>query len=197
MNLNEKILFCRKKSGLSQEDLAQRIGVSRQAVSKWETGDSEPEVGKLLLLSETFGVSLDWLLSREGISDDKDAAISNDSSLSPSWVDSVPGLVGRMLRRYGWLFGIYVAAVGAGFSLIGALTKIVVRGMVSGLDGFLPDETIFIGGPEFGFNESFSNLLKNNPVSIFGTAMIIFGIVLIITGVVLAVSLRRRYSLKS
>ncbi|MBN2557377.1 MAG: helix-turn-helix transcriptional regulator [Clostridia bacterium] len=193
MNLNEKILFYRKKAGLSQEDLAQRIGVSRQAVSKWETGDSEPEVGKLLLLAETFDISMDWLLSREEISDDKGTA----QSPPHSWVDSVPGLIGRLLRRYGWLFGVYVAVVGAGFSLIGALAKIVVRGMVSGIDGFFPDETIFIGDPQFGFDEGFSNLLKNNPVSIFGTAMIIFGIILIITGIVLAVSLKRRYSLKS
>ena len=40
MKLNEKIYQCRRKAGLSQEALAERIGVSRQAISKWETGDS-------------------------------------------------------------------------------------------------------------------------------------------------------------
>lgn len=40
MNLSEKIYQCRRKAGLSQEALAERLGVSRQAVSKWETGDS-------------------------------------------------------------------------------------------------------------------------------------------------------------
>ena len=40
MNLSEKILYCRKKAGMSQLDLADALGVSRQAVSKWETGDS-------------------------------------------------------------------------------------------------------------------------------------------------------------
>ena len=40
MKLNEKIYTCRKRAGLSQEALADRLGVSRQAVSKWETGDS-------------------------------------------------------------------------------------------------------------------------------------------------------------
>ena len=38
MNLSEKILYCRKKAGLSQEALAEKLGVSRQAISKWETG---------------------------------------------------------------------------------------------------------------------------------------------------------------
>ena len=41
MKLNEKIYACRKKAGLSQEALAERIGVSRQAISKWETGVSQ------------------------------------------------------------------------------------------------------------------------------------------------------------
>ena len=40
MKLNEKIYSCRRRAGLSQEALAERIGVSRQAISKWETGDS-------------------------------------------------------------------------------------------------------------------------------------------------------------
>ena len=43
MNLSEKILYCRKKAGLSQEALAEKLGVSRQAISKWETGESVPE----------------------------------------------------------------------------------------------------------------------------------------------------------
>ena len=42
MNLSEKILYCRKKAMLSQEALAERIGVSRQAISKWETGEATP-----------------------------------------------------------------------------------------------------------------------------------------------------------
>jgi DNA-binding XRE family transcriptional regulator len=44
MKLQDKILYCRKKAGLSQEQLAERIGVSRQAISKWETGDAVPEI---------------------------------------------------------------------------------------------------------------------------------------------------------
>ena len=55
MKLSEKIYYCRKKAGMSQEALAARIGVSRQAVSKWETGEAEPELGKLRLLAEAFG----------------------------------------------------------------------------------------------------------------------------------------------
>ena len=65
MKLNEKIFQCRKRSGLSQEELADRVGVSRQAVSKWELGTALPELDKLKLLAKTFGVSTDWLLDDE------------------------------------------------------------------------------------------------------------------------------------
>ncbi len=65
MKLNEKIIYCRRKSGLSQENLAELLNVSRQAVSKWETGDALPEVNKLSRLAQIFGVTTDWLLSED------------------------------------------------------------------------------------------------------------------------------------
>ena len=65
MKLSEKICSCRKKLGYSQETLAQELGVSRQAVSKWETGESEPEIEKVKRLAEVFHVTTDWLLSEE------------------------------------------------------------------------------------------------------------------------------------
>ena len=65
MTLSEKIVYCRRRSGLTQEALAEKLGVSRQAVSKWETGDAVPELGKLPLLAGAFGATADWLLSGE------------------------------------------------------------------------------------------------------------------------------------
>lgn len=62
MTLAEKIALLRRQSGQSQEALADRLCVSRQAVSKWESGASVPELDKLLALSEVFGVSTDYLL---------------------------------------------------------------------------------------------------------------------------------------
>lgn len=64
MTLSEKICTCRRKQGLSQEALAAQLHVSRQAVSKWETGDAEPESGNLIALAQIFGVTVDWLLAR-------------------------------------------------------------------------------------------------------------------------------------
>lgn len=66
--LSEKIYALRRKSGLSQEQLAEKIGVSRQAVSKWEGGLSTPELEKLKALSECFQVSIDELTGNEAVS---------------------------------------------------------------------------------------------------------------------------------
>lgn len=62
MNLAQKILEHRKKLGLSQEELSEKLGVSRQSVSKWESDQAKPEVDKLVSLSRLFGISLDQLI---------------------------------------------------------------------------------------------------------------------------------------
>ena len=64
--LSEKIYTLRRKSGLSQEQLAEKIGVSRQSISKWEGGLSTPELDKLRALSEFFHVSIDELTGEQG-----------------------------------------------------------------------------------------------------------------------------------
>ncbi len=65
MILADKIIELRKKAGYSQEELAEKMGVSRQSVSKWEGALSIPDLDKILLLSEIFGVSTDYLLKDE------------------------------------------------------------------------------------------------------------------------------------
>ena len=65
MILADKIIELRKKSGWSQEELAEQLGISRQAVSKWESGASIPDLDKIIRLSGIFGVSTDYLLKDE------------------------------------------------------------------------------------------------------------------------------------
>ena len=62
MNFSEKLIRLRKREGISQEELASYLEVSRQAVSRWEQGTALPDAGNLLKLRQRFGVSLDWLL---------------------------------------------------------------------------------------------------------------------------------------
>ena len=61
MTLGEKISFLRQEKGISQEKLAELVGVSRQAVTKWENGNANPDTENLIRLAEIFGVSLDEL----------------------------------------------------------------------------------------------------------------------------------------
>ena len=62
MILADKIIDLRKKQGWSQEELAEQLGVSRQSVSKWESGMSVPDLNKIIAMSELFGVSTDYLV---------------------------------------------------------------------------------------------------------------------------------------
>ena len=62
MEFHNKLYNLRKQKGLSQEELANRLNVSRQTISKWEVGDSTPEMEKLIAISDMFGISLDELV---------------------------------------------------------------------------------------------------------------------------------------
>ena len=62
MGFSERVTALRKQAGWSQEELAQRLDVSRQAVSKWESGQAMPDLDRVVRMSELFGVSTDSLL---------------------------------------------------------------------------------------------------------------------------------------
>ena len=131
MKLNEKILHYRKAAKLSQEELAERVGVSRQAVSKWELGDATPEVDKLLALARAFGVTTDELLSGEEPAGSQEQSppqgeppvYTVPGTPAQDNFDKTTGLVGRLLRRFGWLAGVYIALGGLGTTIIGALAR--------------------------------------------------------------------------
>ena len=190
MTISEKILYCRKRCGLSQEALAEKIGVSRQAISKWETGEATPELSKLALLAKTFGMTADWLISED---DPPEGSAAQSQSVqqpapvqSPNWVDSLPGAVRGLVKRYGWLAGVYIALCGCGIMLIGIIAKIVVSSMFSAFGGF--DAGIYGGIP--GYDTGFGSFAQNNPVSVMATIMIIIGLVIAAAGVALVVYLK-------
>ena len=65
MTFSDKLIALRKKAGWSQEELAERLNVSRQSVSKWESAQSMPDIDKILQLSSLFSVTTDCLLKDE------------------------------------------------------------------------------------------------------------------------------------
>lgn len=300
MNLSEKIQLCRKRAGLSQEALAEKLNVSRQAVSKWETGAAEPELSKLRALAAAFGVAADWLLSEEDAEDrsavgasageredcapdedfargdfastadgdpraasdngftcgssgsndgpnaapgdgsacggsaanvndfgaengqngarnasnygDRDSASSasadgptangrsadfHSASSSPNWVESVPGVLGRLLRQYGWIIGLRMAVSGALMTFIGFLGRAAVRSMNQGFGlGFemVPSQTAWYDDAGNLITSPISMPSQpSDPVTILCTGMIVLGVILILAGICIAVSLRNQH----
>ena len=225
MTLSGKILYCRKKAGLSQEALAEKLGVSRQAVSKWETGEAVPELSKLVLLAAAFGVTTDWLLSESEPEPEpveppaNSAAGTAENAPGANWVESVPGVIGRLIRRYGWLYGVYTALAGLGLLVIGAIARGVSRSMERSFLGAMDSMSAPFGGyggfSDFGsafpgagsgaiWYDSAGNIISSpfgssgasagftNPVAIVGTVVIVIGVLLLVAGIVLAVVLKKR-----
>ncbi len=62
MNITQRLVELRKKTGLSQEEFGEKLGLSRQSISKWETGEAIPDVDNLILLSQKYDVSIDYIL---------------------------------------------------------------------------------------------------------------------------------------
>lgn len=89
MILADKIIALRKKNGWTQEELAEKVNVSRQSVSKWEGTQSVPDLGKILQLAEVFGVSTDYLL--------KDS-LEEEEYVEPSVTDYVEKTEGTQAR---------------------------------------------------------------------------------------------------
>ncbi len=119
MKLHEKIVLYRKKNGLSQEGLAEKIGVSRQAVSKWETGEALPEVTKLKALADTFNVTVDFLLDESKAEYIPQNQVNNRSVMD-KYIDGVENFsdklinnLGSLFKKHGWVFGILLIIFGA------------------------------------------------------------------------------------
>lgn len=93
MILADKIIELRKKSGMTQDELAEKLGVSRQSVSKWESAQSTPDLNRILKLSEIFSVSTDILLKDElDLNPTEPASADINATASPTHDDTEPPL---------------------------------------------------------------------------------------------------------
>lgn len=114
MNLSDRIQQLRKQKGISQEELADRVGVSRQAVSKWESEQSIPDMDKIVLLSDYFEVTTDYLL--KGIEPVPDVGEKKADGRIFTIVATALNFIGVLVTCTVW----YVEQV-AGAFLIGAV----------------------------------------------------------------------------
>ena len=124
MNLSEKLYSLRKKSGLSQEQLAEQLNVSRQAISKGESGTAVPETEKLIAISKYFNVSMDYLV--------KDEISTADTYTIDKGKDTIVKYIGLVLCIAGFvsllIWGIIIAFCPSASQDVAASSAITLDG---------------------------------------------------------------------
>lgn len=98
MDFSEKLAALRRREGFSQEQLAERLGVTRQSVSKWESGAAAPELAKLVALSELFQVSVDYLVKDHMEEPDRPA----DQMTSTAKLEEQVKEISQFFRVWSW-----------------------------------------------------------------------------------------------
>lgn len=125
MTLGEKILKLRSTAKMSQGDLAEKLNVSRQSISKWETNQSVPELVKLIQLSDLFQISMDELVRSDDLDQrEKEEAEIPSAEPQPTQViiqrsPSTQKIVGFILLALGLLCCILALFAGSGLLIIG------------------------------------------------------------------------------
>lgn len=139
MTFSEKLMDLRRKAGLSQEQLADRLGVTRQSVSKWESGTAMPELVKLISLSDIFGVSVDYLV-KDYLEEPESADGGDDLSAQQAVrlekkVDELTNYVKGRVYRFDSktrIFGLPLVSIRFGFVRNGKLSMDnVARGIIA------------------------------------------------------------------
>lgn len=113
MTIGEKILNLRKARGWSQEELAEHIGVTRQAVSRWESGAAKPDTDKVIAICDLFGVSADYL-----IRDYAGGSSEPVQTAAPKQATAIGEAIRAMTLRQWLLLGAFV---------LGALMLLILR----------------------------------------------------------------------
>ena len=139
MTFGEKLQALRKARGWSQEELATQINVSRQALSKWESGASVPDTENVVALSRLFGVSTDYLLLENG-----ETTAQAATTAAPSAESKWP------IMRIVWLFTMILAILG----------KIALRIWAS----TLPPTVVYNGSDRVGELTGMQNLIETYDV---------------------------------
>lgn len=129
MTFGEKLQSLRQKAGLSQDALAEKLHVSRQAVSRWERDETMPETDKVVMLADLFHVTTDYLLRQqaEGETEDKTASPSG-AERKHDWVDKLAYLAKTKGYLLGWLLVVWGVV-----DLLGLLSTILMLNGVLGI----------------------------------------------------------------
>ena len=102
MNLGKKIAALRKKNNLSQEELAEKVGVARQTISKWEIGDTTPDINQVKIISKIFNISIDELVDND-INSVIVEKVSNTEKLA--------GITIKILKVFGIMLIVFITLI--------------------------------------------------------------------------------------
>ena len=181
MTLSEKLQSLRRAAGLSQEQLAEQLGVTRQAVSKWETGEGKPDIDNLLPLARLLHTSVDYLL---------DDGANQPHAEEPQPQTPPQQSVGRELweqlktfgRRWGWLGGYAIAAIGAVRLVTTLIIVFAGSNMLGGIGAFMETG---VAGMVTGFGLAYYAV---------AAIQILLYLAMIVGGIWLARWLKRKYA---
>ncbi len=141
MKLSDKIIRLRKSNGLSQENLAEKMNVSRQAISRWESGIAMPDANNILQLSKLFGVTTDYLLNDDYQSDNdlpKVKEVQNDN-------------LGQIM--------IYLVTLEVMLLLMQFITTVILQKVLFTFLNYIPFVAA-IGGFEYAYQKKTSNVTE-------------------------------------
>ena len=102
MNLGKKIAELRKKNNLSQEELAEKVGVARQTISKWEIGDTTPDINQVKIISKIFNISIDELVDND---------INNVIVEKVSNTEKLAGITIKILKVFGIILIVFITLI--------------------------------------------------------------------------------------
>ena len=125
MTFGEKLLSLRQRAHMSQDALAEKLNVSRQAVSKWERDEAMPETDNVIRIAQIFTVSTDYLL----LSDPQSAPQQTTSHVQSFTSDRIE----RFIRRHGYKAGYFLIAGGAILCIIALLVMLLLPNFGSGI----------------------------------------------------------------
>lgn len=102
MNLGKKIAELRKNNNLSQEELAEKVGVARQTISKWEIGDTTPDINQVKIISKIFNISIDELVDND---------INNVIVEKVSNTEKLAGITIKILKVFGIMLIVFITLI--------------------------------------------------------------------------------------
>ena len=214
MKLSDKILYCRKRSGLSQEALAEKLNVSRQAVSKWETGEALPDLNNIVIIANEFGVSTDWLLKED--MEEPEATVKEDPKLTPQPPRQPQRSPKRTFMKYAWILALIVALLGIPVTVEGIVMTYIGGNVANIGETFTQSVNVYdefgnavndledVFGQSMGFGQygdvfsdtaSTVTATANGIVGIFsliGILIIVIGLIMTVGGTVAAIVLKKK-----